>query len=295
MTSRKKRKLVAAIVFLTVGCLCNCSNQKAVSFLDKGGRVLGTNNPSTEWAKAEKVRVDNIEYETPFCRKERIRLELSPLLDPMVQATIVVDSRHKLADWSSMQIDNHKILICGGTLFDDRGNKEVQNTTWVFDTAKNELIKGSTMLERRSSPELTMLANGDILVSGGQSGHAILSSCEIYQKNKRQFRRSCSMVVPRIGHSTLLLRDGHRIVLVGGETNFGRSDADGSLTTTAELMDLEKNVSTIVGSLSIARSGPVLISDQPNTIKVIGGWSVRKKPSESVWTKAVEVISVAPI
>ena len=70
----------------------------------------------------------------------------------------------------------------------------------------------------RSMHTATLLGNGLVLVTGGQTDKGITASAEIFDPKSGQTRAIGSMHVARAGHSATLLADG-RVFIAGGENN----------------------------------------------------------------------------
>jgi hypothetical protein len=73
------------------------------------------------------------------------------------------------------------------------------------------------MNSARNGHTATLLADGRVLVAGGQNGFfpAGQSSAEVYDPAAGLWSATGSMSTPRVGHSAVLLRDG-RVLVIGG-------------------------------------------------------------------------------
>src|SRR5215813_4477120 len=108
---------------------------------------------------------------------------------------------------------------------------------------------GSMSVTRRSL-QATLLLNGKVLVAGGYSGTAFLSSTELYDPSTGTWTATGSMTSPRSEFSLTRLSDGK--VLVAGGT------IQSCLTTSsAELYDPSTGTWTPTGSMNVARGGHV--------------------------------------
>src|SRR5436190_23571104 len=81
----------------------------------------------------------------------------------------------------------------------------------------------------RKGHTATVLADGRVLIVGGQDGSGVLSAAEIYDPVTQSFQLAGSLAAARYGHTATLLADG-RVLIAGG------ADATGPLSS-AEIFD----------------------------------------------------------
>lgn len=135
-----------------------------------------------------------------------------------------------------------KVLIAGGWV--GMGGTD---SAELYDPANGKFtpIANSKMTTPRGRPSATLLANGDVLIAGGEvRDNEAVASAEIFHVKSLTFERTGSMHHARISHTATLLTDG-RVLIAGGY-----SDAPQS---TAELYDPKSGTFAETGSLSIAR------------------------------------------
>ncbi len=121
--------------------------------------------------------------------------------------------------------------------------------------------KGASMATPRSSPAVTPLASGDLLITGGYvcappspsqptGGCSTTASnaAELYALSSNSFTLIHAMNSVRALHTATLLANGK--VLIAGGSNFG---ATGSALASAELYDPSTQTFTLTGSLATAR------------------------------------------
>ena len=76
--------------------------------------------------------------------------------------------------------------------------------------------KKSDMLIPRNRPSLTLLQNGNVLISGGWNGKLIgFGTIEIYDSKTGLTKEAGKMIFPSSHHSTVVLNDG-RVCMIGG-------------------------------------------------------------------------------
>jgi hypothetical protein len=107
------------------------------------------------------------------------------------------------------------------------GPIEVHESAEVYDPASHSFSTTGPMTTSRMSHTATMLADGRVLVAGGDSdGHgtapdnviATTASAEIYDPVARTFTATAAMATARSGHSATRLLDGAVLVVGGAAT-----------------------------------------------------------------------------
>lgn len=139
--------------------------------------------------------------------------------------------------------------------------------TQAYASTPGTWSPAGNMATARARHTATLLANGKILVAGGnaRAGSSIvtLSSAELYDPNTNTWSPAGTMSTPRSRHTVTLLSNGK--VLVAG----GRASDFGPTLATAELYDPVTGSWTPTGSMTVSRdnfpatrlsSGQVLVS-----------------------------------
>jgi hypothetical protein len=75
-----------------------------------------------------------------------------------------------------------------------------------------------TLVTPRNRPTATLLANGKVLIAGGQNGSTFLNTAELYDPTTATWSATGSMAQARIWHTATLLPNG-RVLVVGGNSN----------------------------------------------------------------------------
>ena len=136
-----------------------------------------------------------------------------------------------------------KVLIAGGWI-----GRGATDSAELYDPATQKFSAIAKMTALRGRPSATLLANGDVLVAGGQdrdSLDGILASAEIFHAATMTFHPVGSMHARRIAHTATLLRDG-RVLIAGGR---GGDRLNGS----AEIYDPKTAQFTETGTMITAR------------------------------------------
>ena len=133
----------------------------------------------------------------------------------------------------------------------------------------------SSLTIARASPEVAVLKNGDILVTGGLTASGTpTATTEIYNQSKAVWKPGPTMQSKRVGHTATLLNDG-TVLVTGGETGAGT-------TPTAEILNFTSSSSASLPSMSFARAGHAAIALSSGKVLVTGGSDFRT----STWRQA---------
>ncbi len=102
----------------------------------------------------------------------------------------------------------------------------------------------TTMLVERRGHTATRLADGRVLIAGGENSTGTLNETELYDPSSGSFSAAANMATARADHSATLLADGR--VLIAGGKNGG---------TSTEIFDPATGAFTSGPSMSVARAG----------------------------------------
>ena len=149
------------------------------------------------------------------------------------------------------------VLITGGK--DSRGNS--LNSAEIFAPGSRSFSPTSPMMRPRSGHTATALADGRILIVGGNAEGTV----EWFDPARRTFSLGMALEVPRRLHSAILL-DGGQVLIVGG------TDMNGTPLLSAEIVDLSAPAPiSALNDLSEARIRPDLRLLPDGKVQVIGG------------------------
>jgi len=125
---------------------------------------------------------------------------------------------------------------------------------------------GPPMNEARAGHSVTLLADGRVLVAGGDelfdepAAGGALATAELYDSVTETWTPTGSMNTPRTWHTAVLLRGG-KVLVAGGCTGWTYVPNGGPsgclLTASAELFDPVSGTWTPTGDMEFARMGPL--------------------------------------
>jgi hypothetical protein len=138
-----------------------------------------------------------------------------------------------------------KVLLAGG-MERAEGDEVNTDTAELFDPAKNNCLPTGRMQAPRSGHTATLLANGDVLITGGFDHGAMLDNAELYHPATGTFSPAGHLNVRRSGHTATLLKDG-RVLITGGNYNLAEVHAS------AEFYDPAAHRFTPAGTMTTPR------------------------------------------
>ncbi|HXQ70434.1 MAG TPA: kelch repeat-containing protein, partial [Pyrinomonadaceae bacterium] len=123
--------------------------------------------------------------------------------------------------------------------------------------------ESSAMATERRGHTATRLADGRVLIAGGENSSGVLNEVEIYDPSASTFAATGNMNDARADHTATLLNDG-RVLIAGGRNGAG------ALTTT-EIFDPATGAFTSSPSMSVARAGHSATLFADGRVFVAGG------------------------
>lgn len=166
----------------------------------------------------------------------------------------------------AVTLQDGRVLICGGQNDAALANAQIYDyTTGTFSYVQPNTP--APMNVARQNHTATLLANGTVLIAGGQNATGALTAAEIFDPATNVFRTTgvSSLVGARFSHSATLLPSG-KVLMAGGATN-----ASNKLTT-AEIFDPATGVFTsTTGSLGTARSGHAAVLLSNGRVLLVSG------------------------
>ncbi len=139
-----------------------------------------------------------------------------------------------------MLLRSGKVLIAGGWV--GMGGTD---SAELYDPATGRFSVIAKMTARRGRPSATLLANGDVLLAGGETrDNKAVATAEVFHVSSLSFHATGSMHHARVAQTATLLNDG-RVLIAGGYA--------GDMIASAELYDPKSGAFTETGSLGGAR------------------------------------------
>lgn len=157
-------------------------------------------------------------------------------------------------------LTNGKVLVVGGQACSSPGCGLA--SAELYDPASGVFIPTGSMTTVRQGHTATLLANGNVLIAGGDNEGPYLASAELYDPGTGTFTTTGSMSTPREYHTATLLNNGE-VLVVGGA---------GPLAST-ELYDSATGLFTPTGSMSTPRLMHTATLLNNGEVLVVGGYN----------------------
>ena len=195
--------------------------------------------------------------------------EVYEALSPAVQTFTALTATMTTARvfHTATRLPNGQVLVAGG--INTRSFPAAAlNTAEVYDPVANTFTAiTATMTTPRDGHTATLLANGNVLITGGQNidnGNG-LNTAEVYDPVAQTFTAlTAKMTTPRGNHTSTLQADG-RVLFTGGFNN-------GPSLNTAEMYDPVANTFTaLTPSMTTLRSGHTATRLPNGQVLITGG------------------------
>jgi hypothetical protein len=174
-------------------------------------------------------------------------------------------------------LSDGNVLVVGGVDADtfDPGYLQAMGSAELYHPSTDSWSSAGSMSTPRLSNTATRLADGTVLVTGGNTNTSIaVASAELYHPSTNSWSSAGSMSTARSSQSATLLPDG-TVLVTGGR------DATLTAVASAELYHPSTNSWSPAGSMATARSSQTATLLSDGRVLVAGGRDVNDKPLAS--------------
>ncbi len=187
------------------------------------------------------------------------------------------------------------ILVVGGQT-GDQANGQSTTSAEIYNPATNTWTAVGSLSKARQGHTATLLADGRVLVTGGESRAAagatdLTASAEIYDPEAHGWSTTTSLSMARQGHTATLLTDG-RVLISGGETSLTRGDglvtfgaeqngAAFAPASSAEIFDPQARTWQPAADLPGARTAHSATLLPNGQVLVVGGYGASDQPTST--------------
>ncbi len=173
-----------------------------------------------------------------------------------------------------------RVLVAGGRTSGAAGS--ALDSAELYNPQTGGWSSAGHMTVARADHQATLLADGRVLVTGGDDGYSYdRASAELYDPATGQWHSAASMHEGRYRHAAVLLRDG-RVAVAGGWSGAGTRRS-------AEIYDPARDAWTRVDDMHVPRADPAFTLLPDGRLLVAGGESIRSSetldPDSGSWTE----------
>jgi trimeric autotransporter adhesin len=180
------------------------------------------------------------------------------------------------ASQSAVLLRDGRVLVVGGiTLAVREGGLFPSRATdaEIYDATANRWSTTAPMGNNRLGQTATLLADGRVLVAGGQDGVTTFRSTEIYNPTEDRWISAGPMGVGRWGHAAALLPNGD-VFVVGGT---GEESNPPSIALSAEIYDPSTNLWVTVANMDGMHFEPTATVLRDGRVLVVGA-TIQTRP-----------------
>jgi N-acetylneuraminic acid mutarotase len=116
---------------------------------------------------------------------------------------------------TAILLPDGRVLILGSCADRPSFNCDRFATPQLFDPATESWSPAAPMINGREAFSATLLANGHVLVAGGDGPASVVTSGELYDPTANRWAATADMKLARAGHIATLLRNGS-VLVIGG-------------------------------------------------------------------------------
>ena len=210
------------------------------------------------------------------------------VFDPAI-GTFTTTGSMKVArrGYSATLLADGTVLVAGGSGTDPAsgsGSGPALDSAEIYDPTTGTFAPTAPMTQPRTGHTATLLADGSVLIAGGQRGQGAGSkataTAELYDPATGRFSATGSMAGPRLHHTATLLTGG-RVLIACGDTSGGTVGdtsgvaagdiVGGAAIATAELYDPTTGKFVSAGAMKEPRAGHTATLLLDGRVLVAGG------------------------
>lgn len=172
------------------------------------------------------------------------------------------------------------VLVAGGGV--GISSSGIEASAELYDPKRRSWAATGRMRDARTLQTATLLADGKVLVAGGQSrSDTALASAELYNPMSGSWIVSSNMITGRAGHTVALLPDG-KVLVAGGVSGGFTGDLNPSeILASAELFDPHSGSWKTTGSMVTPRFGFVAARLPDGRVLVAAGDTLGSPPLDA--------------
>lgn len=141
------------------------------------------------------------------------------LFDPNTETWAITDSipTFRYGGHTVTELSDSRIMVAGGYYVDTTSwDLIILNKVEIYDPVTETWIEAAQMNLERTEHTATLLNDGRVLVTGGETNNFSTSQCELYNPNSNTWEFTGNMLEERSDHAALLLSND-KVFICGGD------------------------------------------------------------------------------
>ena len=175
-----------------------------------------------------------------------------------------------------------RVLIAGGSLVAPGSGSKPTASAELYDPKTGKFRSTGSMDVARVGHTATLLANGRVLIVGGDGPSGPLASAELYDPKTGKFSLTGLMAVPRTGDTATLLPNGRVLITGGADSIYDNLPAN--VLASAELYDPASGTFSPAGSMETGREFQTATLLPNGHVLIVGGADGLPPPSPLMTT-----------
>jgi plastocyanin len=167
-------------------------------------------------------------------------------------------------------LSDGRVLIAGGNAGTWSYSGPFLASAEIYNPKTGTFSPTGSMATQRGWHTASRLADGRVLVAGGENHRTDLASAEIYNPKTGSFSSTGSMTVGRVYHAAALLSDG-RVLVEGGGSDY----SGGKFLSSAEIYNPQTGTWTATGSMADQRNLLTATLLRDGRVLVAGGFGAQ--------------------
>ncbi|MBI3745196.1 MAG: hypothetical protein HY264_01465 [Chloroflexi bacterium] len=160
-----------------------------------------------------------------------------------------------------------RALVAGGDPAGWAATGQILASAEIYDPGTGKFTTTGSMAGPRGDHSATLLADGRVLLTGGENGNGTIGSAELYDPKAGTFGSTSSMTVVRVWQTATLLAGG-RVLIAGGGGNYSNRE----FLDSAELFDPATGTFTKTGSMAEQRTYQTSTLLTDGRVLIAGGY-----------------------
>jgi hypothetical protein len=141
------------------------------------------------------------------------------LFDPTTETWTMTDSipTFRFGGQTVTNLYDGRIIVSGGYYIDTTSwDVVILNKVDIYDPVTESWVQATSMQLERTEHTATLLNDGRVLVTGGETNNFTTSQCELYNPNSNTWEFTGDMLEERSDHAALLLSND-KVFICGGD------------------------------------------------------------------------------